>query len=155
MVSVWGYLIGATCLNMEATHPSIPLERLSENQHIQKYQTAFLDKIIYHQKKSQTFADPMFHCEVCKERWLTPSKKVRVSSCSSQASLRRVMHKFMKERVMSQQETCHLMLGLPIVHCTHRLYVWNMCKIGDAVFLMGSWPDFTTKNQERKTYILS
>ena len=45
----------------------IPSQPLSESQHIQKCQKEFLDKI-YHQKKSQKFADPMFHCEVCKER---------------------------------------------------------------------------------------
>ena len=60
----------------------IPSQPLSENQHIQKCQKEFLDKI-YHQKKSQKFADPMFHCEVCKERWLKPTRKVRVSRSTS------------------------------------------------------------------------
>ena len=60
----------------------IPSQPLFENQHIQKCQKEFLDKI-YHQKQSQKFADPMFHCEVCKERWLTPTRKVRVSRSTS------------------------------------------------------------------------
>ena len=60
----------------------IPSQPLSENQHIQNCQKEFLDKI-YHQKKTQKFADPMFHCDVCKERWLTPTRKVRVSRSTS------------------------------------------------------------------------
>ena len=60
----------------------IPLQPLSENVHIQKCQKQFLDTI-YHQKQSQKFTDSMFHCTICKERWLTPSKKIPAGRSSS------------------------------------------------------------------------
>ena len=43
------------------------------------------------------------------------TKTVQEEGRSTQAFLRRVMSKFMGERVMSKQESCHLLLGLPIV----------------------------------------
>ena len=39
-------------------------------------------------------------------------KRVTDKGCSTQAFLRHVMSKFMQERVMSKQETCHPLLGL-------------------------------------------
>ena len=53
-------------------------------------------------------------------------KTVTNEGRSCQAFLRRVMSKFMKERIMSKQETCHLILGLPIVHCSHKLLLINL-----------------------------
>ena len=53
-------------------------------------------------------------------------KTVTDEGRSTQAFLRCVMSKFMQERVLSKQETCHLLLGLPIVHCTHKLLNINL-----------------------------
>ena len=50
-------------------------------------------------------------------------KTVTDKGHSTQAFLRHVMSKFMQERVQSKQEMCHLLLGLLIVHCTHKLLV--------------------------------
>ena len=62
-------------------------------------------------------------------------KTVTNEGRSSQAFLRCVMSKYMKERVMSKQETCHLILGLPIVHCTHRLLNINLENITRKIIL--------------------
>ena len=67
-------------------------------------------------------------------------KTVTNEGRSSQAFLRCVMSKYMKERVMSKQETCHLILGLPIVHCTHRLLNINLENITRKIILPSAPP---------------
>ena len=46
--------------------------------------------------------------------------------CSTASFLRRTMSKLLGERIMSKQEKCHLMLGLPIVHCSHQQVYVNL-----------------------------
>ena len=40
---------------------------------------------------------------------------------SVQSFLRRTVSKLFGERAISRQESCHLMLSIPIVHCSHKL----------------------------------
>jgi hypothetical protein len=46
-------------------------------------------------------------------------EKVSNDGKSTAFFLRHTMQKLLGVRMMSKQEKCHLMLGLPIVHCTH------------------------------------
>ena len=45
---------------------------------------------------------------------------------STATFLRRSMGKLLGERIMSKQEKCHLMLGIPIVHSTHEMINVNL-----------------------------
>ena len=48
-------------------------------------------------------------------------KTVTEEGRTTQSYLRRAMSKLLGDRMMSKQESCHLMLGIPIVRCSHKI----------------------------------
>ena len=49
------------------------------------------------------------------------TRTVTDDGMSVQSFLRRIMNKLLGDRMLSKQETCHLMLSIPIVHSSHSL----------------------------------
>ena len=45
---------------------------------------------------------------------------------SVQAALKRTMAKLLGERMISKQETCHLILSIPMVNCIHQFVRINL-----------------------------
>ena len=45
---------------------------------------------------------------------------------SVQAALKRTMAKLLDERMISKQETCHLILSIPMVNCSHQFVRINL-----------------------------
>ena len=49
------------------------------------------------------------------------TRTVTNDGLSVQSFLRRAMNKLLGDRMLSKQETCHLMLSIPIVHSSHSM----------------------------------
>lgn len=66
---------------------------------------------------------------------------------STASFLRRAMGKLLGERIMSKQEKCHLLFGLPIVHCSHQQVNVNLKNDRNA-FVVDENSNQENSNQE-------
>ena len=75
-------------------------------------------------------------------------KSVESEGRSVQSFLRRAMSKLLGERMMSKQETCHLMMGLPMVYCI----TLNLCNTSYQVIVPDQTPN---ANQQYQRVLLN
>jgi hypothetical protein len=73
-------------------------------------------------------------------------KTVQTEGRSVQSFLRRTMSKLLGERMMSKQESCHLMLGIPIVYCSHKQINIDLRNESRQVVVASSSSDPATSN---------
>jgi len=75
--------------------------------------------VVDYMTKYVTKADSSHGPQVARALKAIFTKTVREEGRTTQTFIRRVMGKLLEDRMISKQEKCHLLLGLPIVRCSH------------------------------------